>query len=642
MIRNWRKILTRCMLASGLIILPAHAQSMDSEEAAVEAEAPTTIISHGLSTFGELKYPKDFAHFDYVNPEAPKGGSIRHSGIIAQRTFDSLNPWILKGDAAEGTILQSQDGAASLIFDTLMIPSGDEPDALYGLVAREVEYPQDRSWVIFRLRPEARFHDGTPITAEDVKFSLEILKDKGDPRLVFPLREVDNIDVLGSHEIKVSFVEGALTRDLPATIAGYPVLSKAYYKANDFTKSTLEPPLGSGPYKVGNFKQGNFIEYDRDPDYWGKDLPVNLGRWNFDTIRYEFYQDRSITLQSLKAGQLNMNEIFSSKYWATELDFPAVQEGKAFKRLLTDSNAGGVQGWYMNTRRTKFADIRVRQALDLAFDFEWTNKTIFYGAYKRTSSFFQGSPDMGADGPPSEAELVLLEPHRDQLPPEVFDTAYVPPVTDGSGRIRENLRQARGLLQEAGWVVQDGVLKNADGEAFTIEFLETSQQFERILNPYIQNLKLLGIEANMRLVDPAQYERRTKSFDFDLVSIRYTQSNAPGVELRNYFSSEQKDSEGGWNFAGIDDPVVDALVEHIVAAKSRADLVAATRALDRVLRAGHYWVPAWNNDTYRIVHWDEFGWPEIQPIYQRGILDTWWFTRSLTKPSEPEQTGEAP
>ena len=324
------------------------------------------------------------------------------------------------------------------------------------------------------------------------------------------------------------------------------------------------------------------------------------------------------------------------------MDFPAVQEGKVFKRLLPDSNAAGVQGWYINTRRPRFADVRVRQALDLAFDFEWTNKTIFYGAYKRTSSFFEGSPDMGATGPPSVEELALLEPYREQLAWQVFEEAYVPPVTDGSGRIRGNLRKARELLEKAGWQVQDGILKNETGAAFTIEFLETSPQFERILNPFIQNLKLLGIEASMRLVDPAQYERRTKAFDFDLVSIRYTQSNAPGVELRNYYSSEQKDSEGGWNFAAIDDPAVDALVEQVVAAKSRAELVTATRALDRVLRAGHYWVPAWNNDSYRIVHWDEFGWPETQPLYQRGILDTWWFKQSLTKASESEQTGEAP
>ncbi len=584
---------------------------------------PASTISHGLSAFGDLKYPADFAHFDYVNPDAPKGGRLSTIGSIGRVTFDSLNAYILKGDPAEGLILLSSDGN-SLVFDSLMVRAGDEPDAVYGLVAYEAELPADRTWVIFRLRPEARFHDGTPLTAEDVAFSFSVLKEKGDPIYRQNLRDVAAAEILGPHEIKYVFAAGAETRDLPLILAELPIFSKAYYATRAFDESTLEPPLGSGPYKVGAFEQGRFIEYDRVPDYWARDLPVNVGRWNFDTIRYEYFRDRTIGFQAFTAGAYDLREEFTSRVWATQYDFPAMLDGRAKRRVLPDATPSGVQGFFLNTRRQKFSDVRVREALDYAFDFEWTNKNLFYDAYQRTVSFFQGADDLMARGAPEGRELALLEPYRGQVPEAVFSRAYLPPVTNGSGRNRENLRKARALLAEAGWTTKDGRLVNAKGEPFTIEFLMFAPSFERIIAAYIRNLTLLGIDARMRLVDPSQFQRRMEEFDFDVVTERYSQRLTPGVELRNFFSSIAADLSGTQNLAGIRNPVVDALIDEVIAARSRAELTAAVRALDRVLREGHYWVPQWYKGTHTIAFWDKFAWPEIKPLYQRGIIDTWW------------------
>jgi microcin C transport system substrate-binding protein len=567
-------------------------------------EAAETIVSHGLSSFGELKYPAEFEHFDYVDPDAPKGGVLSHTGYGASETFDTFNAFIIKGTPPEGLVLTSADGGGSVIFDQLMVASADEPSSVYGLVAYEVEYPRDRSWIIFRMRPEARFHDGTPLTAEDVKFTLDLLKEEGDPRMIVPLLDVEQVEVLGAHEVKVTFKEGVPTRDAPMNIAQFPILSKAYYSEHDFTVSSLAKPLSSGPYRIGNHRSGTWIEYERVDDYWARDLPVNRGRWNFDVIRYEFYRDSLVQLEAFKTRAFLLNVEMSAKSWALDYDFPAIRDGRVLKRELPDESPVTAQGFYINTRRPQFADARVRRALDLAFDFEWAKENIFYGQYERTTSFFMGT-EMEAKGTPSAEELELLEPFRDQLPEGVFGEPYRPPVTDGSGNIRNSLREAMVLLQEAGWRVVNGRLVNADGQPFTLEFIDFSDSFFRITGPYFQNLQVLGIQASNRLVDPSQYERRTQEFDFDIVSVNLPNSPTPGVELRDRFGSRYADSVAGWNFAGIRDPVVDALVEAVIAADNREEMATAGRALDRVLRAGHYWVPHWHNDSHRTAYWDE-------------------------------------
>lgn len=584
---------------------------------------PPTSISYGLAAFGDLKYKADFQHFDYVNPKAPKNGKLILTGIIGLSTFDSLNAYILKGDAAEGMSLLGVDGV-SLVFDTLMARAGDEPDALYPLVAREVEMPADKSWVIFRLNDQARFHDGTKLTAEDVAFSFNVLIEKGHPQYRQALRDVEDVQVLGPYEIKYIFAKDAETRDLPLSIAELPIFSKAYYTAHPFEESSMNPPLGSGPYKVGALEQGRFIEYTRVKDYWAKDLPVNVGRWNFETIRYDYFRDRTISFQAFTAHAYDLREEFTSRVWATQYHFPAVQDGRVRQRVLRDATPSGVQGYFYNMRRKKFSDVRTREALDLAFDFEWTNKNLFYGVYKRTVSFFQGAPELMAHGAPAGLELAALEPYRDQLPPKLFERAYMPPKSDGSGRIRNNLHKAQALLAEAGWRTERGRLVDENGAPFTIEFLIFEPSSERIIAAYIQNLKLLGIDASIRLVDPSQYQRRFEDFDFDVTTARFTQRNTPGVELRSFFSTQAAALPGTQNLAGIKDPVVDALIESIIAATSREALNARVRALDRVLREGHYWVPQWAKGVFHLAFWNKFSWPDIQPKYQRGILDTWW------------------
>lgn len=586
-------------------------------------DAADTIVTHGISSFGDLKYPADFQHFDYVNPDAPKGGTLSHTGYGNTKTFDSFNAYIIKGDVAEGLVLTSSDGGGSLIYDTMMVASADEPTSVYGLVAYEAEYPRDRSWVIFRMRPEARFHDGTPITAEDVKFTFDLLRADGDPRIIVPLLDVESVEVLGPHEVRYNFKAGVSTRNLPVEIAQFPILSQAWYSTHVFTESSLEKPLSSGPYRIGEYRQGSWIEYERVPDYWARDLPVNRGRWNFDVIRYEFYRDNIVQLEAFKAGEFLLNVEMSAKSWALDYEFPAIADGRVLKREIPDGGPVTAQGFYINTRRPQFADPRVRRALDLAFDFEWAKGNIFYNQYERTTGYFMGS-DMEAKGLPTPEELALLEPFRDQLAPEVFGEAYLPPVTDGTGNIRNNLREALTLLQEAGWRIADGRLVNAEGQPFELEYFDDSDSFFRITGPYFQNLELLGIRASNRLIDSPQYERRIKDFDFDIVSLNLPNQPTPGVELRDRYGSSYADSVAGWNVSGIRDPVVDALVDAIIAARSREEMATAGRALDRVLRAGHYWVPAWHLSTYRTAHWDVFAWPETVPQYQRGVLDTWW------------------
>lgn len=574
---------------------------------------------HGMSIFGELKYASDFTHFDYVNPLAPKGGTFSQIGPTAAfnasfNTFDTLNGYVLRGTAPQGL---------NLIFDTLMKRAYDEPDSLYGLVAESVEASADGRTLTFHLRKEARFHDGTALTAEDAAFSFALLKEQGHPLISQNLREMEAAVARDAQTLDISF-SGNQTRDLPLFIASVlPVFSKAYYTENDFAASTLTPPLGSGPYRIGDFRAARQITYTRVEDYWARDLPVNVGHWNFDRVRFEYFRDRTAQFEAFKAGNYLFREEFTSKVWATEYNFPAVRDGRVKLMTLPDDTPSGAQGWFLNMRRAKFQDRRVREALSLAFDFEWTNKNIFYDLYERTGSYFENSP-MKAAGKPDAGELALLEPFRATLHEEVFGEAVTPPVSDGSGQDRTLLRRAAQLLDEAGWTVQGRQRRNAAGETFTIEFLDNDPIVERLTAPFVKNLRLLGIEASIRVVDSSQYQLRRDNYDFDVMIQRYSLGLTPGIEIRSYWTSEFAGLPGGRNLSGIADPAVDALVEKVIAAKTRDEQVVAARALDRVLRAGHYWIPQWHKKTHHIAFWDKFAWPETKPKYTRGVLETWW------------------
>jgi microcin C transport system substrate-binding protein len=589
---------------------------------AIGAAALTTALpaaaaerSHGLSIFGDLKYGPDFKHFEYVNPVAPKGGRMSTIGGLA---FDSFNPFILKGDQAAGL---------SLLFDSLMASSSDEPNSAYGLVAHSVERSDDRKSITFFMRPEAKFSDGTPVTAEDVVFSFNTLKAKGHPVYRFGVKDVEKAEALDKHTVKYTF-GGARLRDLPLTVAGLPILSKAYYAKIDFTKTSLVPPVGSGGYLLADYKSNTFVEYKRRKDYWAKDLPVNIGRYNFDTLRFNYYKDRTAWFLGLTSGEYDFGEEYYSKRWATEYDsLPAIKSKRMVRLTIPDATPSGTQGWFFNTRREKLSDPRVRKAIGYAFDFQWSNKNLFYDLYNRTTSYFQNASDMMASGKPSPEELALLEPFRDKLPAEVFGEVETSPVSDGSGRDRKMLRKADNLLREAGWTLKNRKRVNAKGVQLTLEFLENSPSFHRIIAPFIKNLQLLGIDAKIRPVDAPQLQRRVKSFDFDIATSRFVMSLTPGNELHNYFSSESAASNGSRNLAGIKSPVIDALLEKVMEAKSRTEVNVAVRALDRVLRAGNYWVPHWNKAAHNLAFWDRFSRPKIKPKYSRGVLDTWWYDK---------------
>jgi len=575
---------------------------------------------HGLSVFGDLKYPADFKHFDYVNPSAPKGGRMSLIGGTGITTFDSFNAFIVKGDPANGL---------ELLFDSLMTRAHDEPDAVYGLVAESAEVASDRRSVTFKLRPEAKFADGSPVTAADVAFTLTTLKEKGHPRFTLVLRDVERAEALDPLTVKYTFT-GDNLRDLPIEVALLPILSKAHYTTKPFEMS-LDPPLGSGPYKIDDFKPGTYVAYQRRADYWARDLSVNRGRYNFDVVRYEYFRDRTAELQNLLNGSYDFREEFTSKDWALGYDVPAVKDGRILRQTLPDERPSGTQGYMINTRRAKFADPRVRRALDVAFDYEWAGKNLFYGLYDRTTSYFENSP-MKAVGPPSPAEVALLEPFRAKLPPEVFGAPYLPPVTDGSGSDeRKFLREASTLLDAAGYTVKNGKRLTPKGEPFEIEFLGFEQTFDRVTGPYIARLEKLGITCTIRRVDPAQYQQRLKTFDFDITVRRYVMRLTPGIELANYFGSGSASVEGSFNLSGVKDPVVDALIEKVMVATTRDDLITATRALDRVLRAGHYWVPHWYKGSHHIAHWNRFSWPAVKPKYERGAPDTWWYDEAKSR-----------
>jgi microcin C transport system substrate-binding protein len=497
---------------------------------------------------------------------------------------------------------------------------------MYGLAARAVQISADGLTYRFLMRPGLTFHDGSPLTAHDVAFSLRIMKEKGHPIAHQLLRDFAGAEALDDATVVVRFAPNR-ARDVPLFVAALPIFSRTYYSSHPFDETTLEPPLGSGPYKVARFEAGRFIEYERVKDWWGADLPVARGQNNFDVVRYEFYRDRDVAFEGFTAKSYLFREEFTSRVWATRYDFPAIRDSRVKRDVIPDDTPSGAQGWFFNTRRDKFKDKRVREAFVYAFDFEWTNKTIMYGSYERTHSVFQNS-NMMAMGKPDADELALLEPFRDQVAEEVFGEPFVPPVSDGSGQDRALLRKASALLQQAGLAVKDGKRVTPQGERISVEFLLDEPSFQPHHMPFIKNLGTLGIDANLRLVDPVQYRKRVDDFDFDLVVQRFSFSSTPGDSLRSYFSTQAAQLKGSQNLAGISDPVIDALIERIIAADSRASLVTACKALDRVIRAGRYWVPHWYKPTHWLAYWDVFGRPAAKPRYARGIPETWWYDRA--------------
>lgn len=572
--------------------------------------------THGFNFFGELKYPADYKHLDYVNPDAPKGGEI---SIWTMGTFDSFNPYTRKGRAG---------ALASAPFESLLEGTSDEVGTSYGLLAETLEYPEDQSWVIFNMRPEARFSDGTPVTAEDVAFTYELFLNEGLASYRAILGQiVTGVEILGPRRIKYSFADDASRRDAIPIVGGLPVKSKAWFETTGakLDESRMEPAIGSGPYVLDSYDINKRITYKRNPDYWGKDLPFNKGRGNFDTIRIEYFADSNAAFEGFKSGAYTFRQENSSKSWATAYDFPALDEGHVIKTLLPDGGMATGQSYVMNLRRDKFNDIRVRQAVGLLFNFEWSNESLFYGQYARINSFWENS-ELAAEGMPSDAELALLEPIADLLPVGVIESeAVMAPVSGNRTLDRKNLRKASALLDEAGWNVgDDGLRRNAAGETLTIEIIEDSPTFDRVHLPFIDNLKAAGIDAIYSRIDPAQMTDRSRNYDFDMMVDQFPMSLEPSSGLKQYFGSETAD-QSVFNSMGLKSEAVDTLIEYVMKAQNKAELATSVKALDRTLRAYYFWVPQWFNDAYRVAFWNMYEHPETLPPFALGNLDFWWY-----------------
>ncbi len=608
-----------CALVSG-IAFAADAPDPPDFVTVAERDGQTVFRAHAIAMHGWPKYAPDFEHFEYVDPSAPKGGAMRTG---AEGTFDSFNPYISKGTPV------------SIGGDMLTTSSADEPFTRYGLVAEEIEWPEDRSWVIFHLRPEARWHDGTPVSVEDVIFSLETLKAKGRPVYRFYYQSIERAEKVGPRSVKFVFSEAG-NRELPLIAGELPLLPKHYWEENDFDSTTRTPPLTSGPYKITNFEPGRFVVRERVKDYWGADLPVNRGQNNLAIIRTDYFRDATVIREALKAGSLDFRSENQAKAWATAYDIAAVREGWLNQSEIEHQRPTGMQAFIFNTRRPIFQDVRVREAIGLAFDFEWTNPALFFGQYTRNYSYF-GNSELASRGLPEGEELEILEGYRGRIPDEVFTAEFTVPTTDGSGWPRENLKRAFALLEEAGWVVRDQKLVNAEtSQPFQFEFLLVSKAFERIVLPFARNLGRLGIDVRVRLVDTSQYINRLRSFDFDMISLGWGQSDSPGNEQRSYWTTAAADSPAARNYAGIKDPVVDELVELLITAPSRESLVARTRALDRVLLRGHYVVPAWHARVDRLLYWDKYARPEVTPKNGTSV-DFWWFDATKAAALEAQE-----
>lgn len=587
----------------------------------------TLIESHGYAQFGTLKYPASFTHFDWVNPEAPKGGTLR---VMAYGTFDTLNPYSFKGSspAAAPNFLQY---GVSEFNEPLMVgtgpydPSGDEPASSYGLIAKSVEYSEDRSWVVFNLREEARFHDGKPITAFDVAFSYRTLVRDGHPQYRTALQEVKRVDILNRHRIR--FVLKRSNNPLLILRLGeLPVLPQHYWKNRDFKTTSFEVPLGSGPYRISKVEPGRSLVFERVKGWWGEQLPVNRGKYNFDRVEVDFYRDSSVAFEAFKAGEFDFYIEHQAKNWANAYRFPAIARGEVIRAEIPHQIPTQSQALFMNTRRAIFAERKVREALGLMFDFEWTNRALFNSAYKRSTSYYPNS-EFAASGIPEGAEWLLLSPYRKQLPNKVFTQPFALPVTDGRGIPRDTLRKALGLLAEAGWKPSGGRLVNARGEPLRFEILLVNPNLERILQPYTENLASIGIDAVLRTVDRAQYKQRLDHFDYDMILMTLAQSLSPGLEQWLYFHSSQAEVKGSKNYAGVRHPVVDAMLEKLLAAQTREQQVAATRALDRILLWQHYSIPNWYINHHRLAYRNRFAFVTTPP-YTLG-LRAWWL-----KPTE--------
>lgn len=596
--------ITRLIAGSGLLLLATNSLAQECE-----ALGDGIITSHAIAMHGEPKYPANFKHFDYVNPDAPKGGTIRQG---ARGSFDSFNPFLSKGSAAStGSV------------ETLLTSSEDEPFTLYGLIAESLEWPADRSWIIFTIRDIARWHDGEPITPDDVVWSFDALTTQGSPQFRFMYRNVSAVEKLDRRRVKFSFSD-TTNREMPLIVGQMPILPKHYWADRDFSKTTLEPPLGSGPYRVRRFEAGRYVELERVEDYWGRDISVNVGQYNFDIIRNEYFRDDTAIRLALKSGDLDLRIENQAKAWALDYDTPAVRKGWLKKEVVKHGQPTGMQAFVYNTRRPFFSDPKVREALAYAFDFDWTNKKLFFGQYSRTTSYFSNS-ELASDNLPTGRELEILNQYRDQLPPRVFEQPYEPPSTDGSGWPRDNLRTAFKLLDEAGWEVVDNQLVNKQtGEPFRFQILLVTPDFERIVLPFIRNLKRLGIDASARVVDSSQYVNRLRDFDFDMFVFVWGQSESPGNEQRIFWSSSAASQTDSRNFAGIQNPVVDQLIEGVIEACSREELVAWTRALDRVLLWGFYVIPNWHLRADRVIYWDKYDRPAM--LVKSGVnTSLWWY-----------------
>lgn len=573
------------------------------------ASAQAAPCEHALALHGEPKYPADFEHLEYVNPQAPRGGRMRQA---AMGTFDSLNPFIIQGTPANGL---------GNLYDSLTYNTADEPFTEYGLLAKCMRLDPEGQWIEFHLHEEARFHDGQPVTAEDVAFTFERLRTEGRPFYRAYYADIADIEVLDKHRIRFQ-LGNPNNRELPLIIGQVPILPKHYWQDRDFRRATLEKPVGSGPYVIAEVDPGRRIVYQRNEDYWGADLPVNRGRHNIDQLIFDYYRDATVALEAFRAGRLDFRQENIARNWAEGYSGPALARGDILLESIPHENSSGMQGFFFNTRREVFKDPKVRLALTQLFDFEWTNQQLFHNAYTRTLSYYSNS-ELATEGLPEGKELDILEPFRDQLPSSVFDQPYTLPVTDGSGNIRAQMREALRLLNEAGWSMEGRRLVNSDGQQLRFEILMHDSSFERVVLPWRQNLERVGIRMDVRVVDVTQYLNRLREFDFDMTVSTLGQSLSPGNEQREYFHSDFAQASDGRNLSGIEDPVVDALVEQLISAKDRETLVYTTRALDRVLLHGHYVIPHWHLNEYRIARHKSIQIPEVRPPY--GLpTSSWW------------------
>ncbi len=591
------------------------------------AANPTGMKLHGLSSFGDLKYPPDYSHFDYASPDAPKGGVFAFSpsnwGFNQNtQTFNTLNSFILKGAAPP---------RMELCFDTLMVRAIDEPDAQYCSTAKSVTISHDRNRFLFELRQGARFHDGSKLNARDVKFSYDLIKKKGHPQLSQIIRDLAEVQIVDEYQVALVFNGRQSARAILSAASSVPIFSAKYYETHAFDSSSLDIPLSSGPWRVGNFSAGDYIEYERVNDYWAKDLPFAKGLNHFDKLRIDFFAERASAFEAFKKGDILWRQEFTSKTWATSYDFPAVDEGKVIQMHFDDELQPSMQGWAINTRRDKFKDVRVRRAIGLCFDFEWTNRNLFYGAYKRSQSLFETS-EFKAVGKPDADELALLNSLEGELPDAVFGEAILQPVSDGSGNDRKNLRAAFKLFKQAGWTSENGKMQNRDGEQFSIEFLIRSKSFEKVLGGMVANLRQLGIDVAIRLVDPSQYQARTDEFEYDIIGEAFTFSSSPTEEsLRQVFHSQAVDIPGSRNRPGVNIAAVDQLIEALGKVGSRKQMIVVMRVLDRVLRAYQFWIPNWYSATHRVAMWDMFGWQEPKPDYGFPVEQLWWYDKAKAK-----------